>query len=111
MGVPIREYCRASSRGEPSVTGVLTSTEVCAAEDLWIVSAQKSAFLNEVNAFRKGNEDSRGTFLAVHPFMDKSRFIRVGQRLSKSSEPYNKRHPIIIPGKHALTKLMVPLEH
>ena len=48
--------------GEPSVTGVLTNAELCAAEDLWITSAQQAAFPIEVNALWRGNEVCRGTF-------------------------------------------------
>ena len=35
----------------------------------------------------------------------------MGGRLSQSSEPYDRRHPIIVPGRHDLTKLMVRYEH
>ena len=103
--------CRARSKGEPFLTGVLASPEFVAVENLWIASAQQSANPNEVNILRKENEISSGPLLALHPILDISGFMRVGGRLSQSSEPYDRIHPIIVPGRHDLTKLMVRYEH
>ena len=103
--------CRARSKGEPLLTGVLASPELVDAENLWIASAQQSAYPNEVNILRKGNEISSGPLLVLHPVLDESGLMRVGGRLSQSSELYYRRHPIIVPGRYDLTKLMVRYEH
>ena len=119
--------CRARSKYEPLLTGVLASSELVAAENLWIASAQQSTYPNELNILRKGNELFGATSdlfgretnslalhpisLALHPILDESGLMRVGGRLSQSSEPYERRHPIIVPGRHDLTKLMVRYEH
>ena len=103
--------CRARSKGEQLLTGVLANSELVAAENLWIASAQQSTYPNELNILRKGNEISNGPLLALHPILDEKGLMRVGGRLSQSSEPYDRRHPIIVPGRHDLTKLMVRYEH
>lgn len=37
--------------------------------------------------------------------------MRVGGRLSQSELPYDQKHPIILPSKHPLTKLIIRYEH
>ena len=49
--------------------------------------------------------------LALHLFMDKSRLMHMGRKFGKSHEPKDKRKPILIQGKHALTKWMGSSEH
>ena len=63
----------------------------------------------KLNTLRKGNEISSGPLLALHPIMDESGLMPLGGRLSQSSEPYDRRYPIIVPGRHDLTKLMVKI--
>ena len=75
------------------------------------MSAPQSAFLNEIDPLQKAKEVSYGSLRVLHPFIDEDTMMLVGGRLSKSFEPYVNRHPVIIPGKHVLTKLMVRYEH
>ena len=49
--------------------------------------------------------------LKFSPFLDDSNMIRVGGRLSKSSLPYEVKHPVLISDKHPLAKLIVSHFH
>ena len=81
--------------------------ELFAAEGLWISFTQRAAFPDIVRALQMGKEVSGGPLLALHPFLDDNGLMRVGGRLAHSSEQYAKRHPLIILGKHTLTKLIM----
>ncbi|KAK9745482.1 Integrase zinc binding domain [Popillia japonica] len=48
---------------------------------------------------------------SLNLFLDSSGIIRVGGRLSNSQFAYDKKHPIILSGKHHLSKLIVTHEH
>ena len=103
--------CQADKREEPCSTGALTSTELFMAEGLWISFTQWAVFPDDVRALRMSNEVSGGPLSALHPFLDANGLLRMGRRLAHSSEPYSTRHPLIIPGKHTLTKLTIRTEH
>ena len=49
--------------------------------------------------------------LPLRPFLDPDGLLRVGGRLGLSELPYTKRHPVVLPGKHQLTKLIIRNEH
>lgn len=49
--------------------------------------------------------------LSLDPFIDKDGLIRVGGRLKHSSLTFEQKHPILLPGKHILTKLLIKHEH
>ena len=49
--------------------------------------------------------------VALHPFLDSARIIRASGRECNSKLPYHSQHPIILDGKHSLTKLIVHSEH
>ena len=103
--------CRARKEDRAFTTGALTRSELIAAEEQWIVSAQHSAFPNEFMVLRRSNEVASGQSLALQPFLDTGGLMRVGGRLHQSMEQYSKRHPLIMPNKHRLTKLIIKSEH
>lgn len=103
--------CRASSREESFKTGALTTAELFAAEDLWLSLVQRTTFPDEIGTLRMGRQITGGPLLALHPFLDSNGLMRVGGRLTHSTEPYAKIHPVIIPGKNTLTKLIIRTEH
>lgn len=43
----------------------------------------------------------------IHPFLDSQGTLRVGGRLQNSSHPYDVKHPIILPGSHKVTELLL----
>lgn len=45
------------------------------------------------------------------PFLDKGGIIRVDERLAKADVPYSQRHPVLLPGLHLVTTLIVRKMH
>lgn len=54
---------------------------------------------------------TKSSILSLHPFMDEAGLLRVGGRLDNSSFKYEKRHPILLPHQHHVTRLIVEQEH
>ena len=79
------------------------------AETYWIQNSQRSSFPDEIHALKKGHDI--GPLLLLHPFLDSDNILRVGGRERNSKLPYNSQHPVILNGKHLLTRLFVRLEH
>ena len=58
-----------------------------------------------------GKELSSRTLLPLHPFLDDQGLLRVGGRLSQSEHPYDKCPPMILPGKHEVTRMIIEQTH
>lgn len=99
-------------RGIRSSRGSLSVDEVQHAERYWLTVAQESSFVEEMLALKVKQElPKKGPLLPLHPFLDSHGLLRVGGRESQSKLPYARRHPIILPGNHTVTKLIVRTEH
>ena len=103
--------CRAKVRNEALELNALTNPELNAAEEQWIATIQQFAFPEELKALQKGKEVLSGRLLAFHPFVDAKGLIRVGGRLEHSNEPFERKHPLILPGEHKFTRLIIRSEH
>ncbi|XP_018357332.1 PREDICTED: uncharacterized protein LOC108757420 [Trachymyrmex cornetzi] len=73
---------------------------------------QAKHFANEIKALNnKGTVQINSPILRLNPFIVKSGMIRVGGRLKESSLSYAAKHPILLPGKHPFSNLIVSHEH
>ncbi len=101
--------CRRTDSRKP---GHLSVDEVLHAERYWITVAQQSAFAEEALCLKKRRQlPPKGRLLSLHPVLDAHGLIRVGGRSDHSSLPYSRRHPVILPSSHAVTKLLIRAEH
>ena len=96
-----------------SLSPHLTVPELNSAECYWLMHVQKEAFPKERNALEKERPLPKNSrLLPFRPIWDKERsVIRVGGRMSNSSLTYSQSHPVILDGKHRITKLIVLSEH
>ena len=88
----------------------LSVGELHKAECYWLQLVQRSHF-GEMQALREQSSlESFSPLLSLSPLIDSSGLLRVGgrQQLSKS---YDSQHPIILHGKHPLTRLIIRTEH
>ncbi|CAK9800717.1 hypothetical protein ANTPLA_LOCUS7241 [Anthophora plagiata] len=93
-------------------TTYLTVRELQTAQEYLIRMAQRERFHTEIDALTKDKGITKQSSLhSLAPYLDSLGIIRVGGRLSNASIPYNKRHPIVLPSKHALTDLIIKNEH
>lgn len=54
---------------------------------------------------------TRSCLRTLCPFIDSSGLLRVGGRVGNSELAYSQRHPIILHGRHTVTKLVIRSEH
>ena len=90
----------------------ITQNERQEALKLLIKSAQLNSFQREIKQLQEQKSvDLRSSIIALAPFLDEDGLLRVGGRLRNSNLPYTQKHPILLPAKHLLTKLLFRQEH
>ena len=104
--------CRARKRNLTQTIGPLSVQELNQAKSYWISFSQRAHFAKEVETLELGAQiPQSSSLLSLNPFLDEAKLLRVGGRESNSKLPYEKQHPLIIHGKHPLTKLLIHSEH
>lgn len=74
--------------------------------------AQREEFLPEIRSLKNSLPLKHNSkLLNLHPFLDSQDLLRVGGRLTQSDLDFDQRHPIILPHKHTLTRLIITDEH
>lgn len=92
--------------------GVLTPQELQQSLRRLISLAQHECFDVEIQTLKaKKPIKSSSSIANLHPFIDIDGLIRVGGRLQNSNLPYGRTHPILLPKRHKLTKLLLEREH
>ena len=77
----------------------------------WFSYIQRQHFLAEINTLKSRRKLYRPSSLSLHAFIDDFRLLWAGGREQHSGRAYSSRHPIILPGKHVITKLLIRYEH
>ncbi|XP_018399183.1 PREDICTED: uncharacterized protein LOC108776926 [Cyphomyrmex costatus] len=73
---------------------------------------QRVHFTEELKSLnRLGLVDKKSHILKLSPFVDESGILRVGGRLKAASIPFSAKYPILLPGHHAFSQLIVMHEH
>ena len=86
----------------------LTLAELDEARKFWVKQAQSERFPEEVQDLNRGKEVRKQSHLkALTPTMDEAGVLRVGGRLTRAPLPYDAIHPMILPKKHHITRLIV----
>ena len=81
-------------------------------ETYWFSISQQKHFAEEIDAIqRKVTLPNSSCLLLLHPIVDSSGLLRVGSREQNSRAPYSSQHPIILHGKHPVSKLLIQSEH
>lgn len=77
-----------------------------------IEQVQGHEFEEEIKHLKtKGNVPKKSVLHPLCPIIDQDGILRVGGRIDLSGASYEKRHPIILPGKNHLTKLIIADAH
>ena len=99
-------------KDERFVSPALALSEIKRAEELWWRIAQRTIFFNEIDRLQKGKVLSpKSKILPFHPFLDKQGLLRVGGRLQKAGMNFSEHHPVLLPGNHRISELMIMAEH
>ena len=106
----IHNYC---VNEEHKVKGELTLNELSDVEKQIIRDAQKEGFSEEYLALQKGTKLILSSKLfGLCPMLDEDGVIRLNTPLQYAEFlPYDVRHPIVLPQKHWVTKLIVKYFH
>jgi hypothetical protein len=92
--------------------GPLMPTELKLSTNLLLRLSQKETFSQEIQLLSQGKIiKSNSNVLSLSPFLDNDGLLRVGGRLTYAHYPYNKKHPVLLSGKHKLSKLIFQQEH
>ena len=103
--------CR-QPKEQRSLTPYLNTQELSEAERYWITEVQKQYFADEIKALEKQAPlNSSSTLLSLHPILDSDKLLHIGGRQQNSKLAFSALHPLILPGKHQVTKLIVQTEH
>lgn len=103
---------RLKQSNQPLGEGVLTLEELQDSSRRLISLAQSQSFSLEIRALSSGEPLHRKSkLLCLNPFLDHEKLIRVGGRLGNSQFDYGKKHPVILPNHHLISKLIALDEH
>ncbi|XP_058811177.1 uncharacterized protein LOC131676067 [Topomyia yanbarensis] len=92
--------------------GPLTTTELQKAEFRILQKVQAESFSSELKALTNGESMPRSSPLRwYNPFIAPNGILRVGGRLGQSRESEDTKHPIVLPARNMLTKLLMRHYH
>ena len=102
-------FVHNSRNVDNKISSSLSTKEIQRAEQIWIRRSQSDCFTPEITKLKENKVF--GKFLPYRPFFDEYGIVRVGGRTSRADLPSSVRHPIILHGKHRLTRLIIEAEH
>lgn len=74
--------------------------------------AQNEAYKEELERLGAGKDlRPSSSLLGLTPFLDSDGLLRLGGRISRCRLPYDRLHPIILPGSHPLSKKLIMAFH
>jgi len=91
-------------------TGPLSTDELSASLNKWILMVQTQAFAKVLNELRKQSISS-SHLRSLNPFLDDAGILRVGGRIKYARTPYDQRHPILLPKDNKFTHLVIDHFH
>ena len=101
--------CRTKKTNKSSS---LSTQELQAAEAYWVTVVQQDHFAKELTAIKESQKlHNSSPLLSLRPILDSPGLLRVGGRECNSAAPFSSQHPIILHGKHPITRLIVHSEH
>ena len=104
----VLRFIHNSKAGNQRVRGPLVVSEIEAAERQLLRVAQSECFGPELSQVRQGKSVSPGSRLRrLAVVVDGDGLLRVGGRLRHGSLGPEVKHPVILPGDHVVTKLLI----
>ena len=97
---------------EERVDSPLTGLEIQNAEEWLISHVQEASVSEEVTSGKQHGPVKDSNLANLNPFMcPTSHCLRVGGRIHKSLLPEEEKHPMILPSKHPVVKLLIEDVH
>ena len=90
----------------------LTTPELYKAERNLLLAAQSESFQSEIAEIKSNKNVSKSSNLKhLYPFLDEDGLLRANGRIENSKVPHQQKHPLILKGNQAFTKLLMRMEH
>jgi hypothetical protein len=100
------------SKKDQRIIGPLVPAELANSETTIIKIIQNTEFKGEIQELVRNKQIHKSSnLLSLNPFLDKDNILRVGGRIRHSNVNLDQKHPIVIPGSHHVTKLIIEQEH
>ncbi|XP_050313723.1 uncharacterized protein LOC126748497 [Anthonomus grandis grandis] len=94
------------------ITGHLSPNEISQSTSCLIKLIQADRFPEEIFELEHNRGvKARSKLSTLNPFLDRSKILRVGGRLSHANIDFDYKHPIVLPHNHPFTELVVTHEH
>lgn len=96
------------------LTGVLSLRELNNSHDYIISTIQQENFHNEILELRKNNSLQnlrKSPIINLNPFVDDCGLLRVGGRIKHANINFAQKHPLILPCKNHVTRLILRNYH
>lgn len=100
----------AGGRPKTATTTIVSADEFVRALQGLIRGVQQEVFTDDLTRLKKGDRCSK-TIRHLDPFIDETGLLRVGGRMDHAEIPYTHKHPILLPGRHRLTDLLIDHHH
>lgn len=92
--------------------GAVTPNELNVAETAIIKIVQRECFASEIMSLQTSDTvKNTSALLRLSPFLDNKQILRVGGRLKNADIPYEAKHQILLPNKHAISQLIIKNVH
>ncbi|XP_037502495.1 uncharacterized protein LOC119376894 [Rhipicephalus sanguineus] len=108
----IHRFVNNCRNGKERKGGPLRAEEVIDAERYWLAATQGEAFSDDISNLKAQRPLRKGSpVLPFNPYLDREGLMRVGGRLQFTDNHEETKHPIVLPGTHPFTLLLIKKEH
>ncbi|XP_061166266.1 uncharacterized protein LOC133175165 [Saccostrea echinata] len=107
----LKQFIR--NRKKPDESQRQRSVEMYQEAERFIVhTVQRETYATEISQLEQNIALSRNShILPLDPFLDSEKALRVGGRIKHANIPAQEKHPLLIPGKHHIAKLLIGQVH
>lgn len=104
-------YCMRITKKSKYDTIILSPIELANALKIVILAIQQQTFTDELSRIQNQHFKGVSKLQGLNLFLDENGIIRVGGRLNHANIPYEQKHPILLPGSHRFTDLLIESFH
>lgn len=106
------ELFKQKSKREKTTLGLLSQEELIKANTYWVKYTQAKTYADEIEHLKTNNRvEKTSELVRLSPLLDSNSVLRARGRLANTSLAYDEKHPIIIPARSTMAKLLLQEAH